>query len=102
MNKILYELHWHYCSDNLVGVTVTPIKVIRQNILPDCFAVSITAIDSEGNKFQGSADNYYETEELAMQAAKKEITEAIKLVTAQISKLENQLNALVQYKDTIL
>lgn len=48
--KTLYEVNWHYNNDLLVCISVTPIKVLREGILPGCSAVSITAVDKKENE----------------------------------------------------
>ena len=41
--KTLYEVNWHYNDDTLVRISVSPIRVLREGILPGCSGVSIAA-----------------------------------------------------------
>ena len=97
MNKTMYEVNWHYTNDVFSHCSVTPIKVIRESVLPGCTGVSITAKDSNGRKFQGSPDNYYATEEAAWAAAKAELAESIEADEKQLAKLQEQLFAQHEY-----
>ena len=66
--KTLYEINWHYKDEQQTKFshcTVTPIEVLREGILPDCSAVSITAKGSDGRQFQGSPRDYFESEAAA-------------------------------------
>jgi hypothetical protein len=79
----MYDVNWHYTNDVFSHCSVTPIKVIRESVLPGCTGVSITAKDSNGRKFQGSPDNYYATEEAAwaVVARRKTMSRALDVVT---------------------
>ena len=97
MNKTMYEVNWHAVNDVFSHCTVTPITVIREGVLPGCTGVSITAKDSQGNKFQGSPDNYYATEEAAWSAVRVEITKSIEAHEKQLSEMQAQLKAQRDY-----
>lgn len=101
MNKTMYEVNWHYTNDVFSHCSVTPIKVIRESVLPGCTGVSITAKDSNGRKFQGSPDNYYATEEAAWAAAKAELAESIEADEKQLAKLQEQLFARSRWSDEL-
>lgn len=76
--KTLYEVNWHYDdNDTLVRVSVSPIRVLREGILPGCSAVSITAVGSDGRQFQGCPRDYFETEDAAWAQAKEELQETL-------------------------
>ena len=97
MNKTMYEVNWHYTNDVLSHCSVTPIKVIRESVLPGCTGVSITAEDSNGRKFQGSPDNYYATEEAAWAAVRVELAESVEAHERQLAELQEQLDAQLDY-----
>lgn len=100
MNKTMYEVNWHYNNDNFSNVSVSPITVVRESILPGCTKVSITAIDSSGSTFNGSLDDYFDTKEQALVNA-REIIEAIikdkKVSIADINKEINDLENIYSY-----
>ena len=95
MNKTMHEINWHSIDDVFSHCTVTPITVIREGILPGCSAVSITAIDSTGYKFQGSPEDYYLTEKEAWEEVKLTLIENLSSMTRRIEKIEKQM--LIQY-----
>ena len=97
MNKTMYEVNWHYTNDVFSHCSVTPIKVIRESVLPGCTGVSITAEDSNGRKFQGSPDNYYATEEAAWAAVRVELAESVEAHERQLAELQEQLDAQLDY-----
>lgn len=91
--KILYEINWHYNNDLLVGISVTPIKVLREGILPGCSAVSITAVDKDGHQFQGNPQDYFETEEAAWKQATIELQESIVAGEEVIAETQKQIES---------
>lgn len=97
MNKKMYEVNWHSVGDKFSHCTVTAITVTREGILPGCTGVTITATDNEGRKFQGSPDNYHNTEAEAWAEVKVDISETIKANESSIAKLVNETNALREY-----
>ena len=97
MNKTMYEVNWYYTNDVFSHCSVTPIKVIRESVLPGCTGVSITAKDSNGRNFQGSPDEYYATEEAAWAEVKAAMSETIRANESSIAKLVNETNALREY-----
>lgn len=97
MNKTMYKVNWHSINDVFSHCTVTPITVLREGVLPGCTGVSITAKDSQGNKFQGSPDNYYTTEEAAWAAVKVELAESVESHEKQLAELQVQLTAQREY-----
>ena len=92
--KTLYEVHWHHSDDTLVRISVTPIKVLREGILPGCSAVSITAVDSNGHQFQGCPQDYFETEEAAWKQAKIELQETIASEEHDIREAQRRIEGL--------
>lgn len=78
MNETRYEVNWHSVGDVFSHCTVTKIKVIREGVLPGCTGITITAIDSNGHKFQGSPKNYFNTEAEAWAEVKATLEESIK------------------------
>ena len=97
MNRTMHEVNWHSVNDVFSHCTVTPITVIREGVLPGCTGVSITAIGSDGHKFQGSPDNYYATEEAAWAAVKVELALTIEAHEKQLAELQAQLTAQREY-----
>lgn len=92
--KTLYEVNWHSNNDTLIRISVTPIKVLREGILPGCSAVSITAVDSNGRLFQGCPQNYFETEEAAWEKTKIELQESIAEEEYIISEAQRRIEGL--------
>ena len=101
MNKTMYEINWHSVDNVFSHCSVTPITVIREGIFPGCSSVSITAIDSEGNKFQGSPEYYYLTEEEAWEAIKIELESNIKTLTREIETLHECYISQVDFLEKI-
>ena len=92
--KTLYEVHWHYNDDTLVRISVSPIKVLREGILPGCSAVSITAVDKDGHQFQGCPQNYFETEETAWKQATIELQETIASKERDVCEAQRRIEGL--------
>ena len=92
--KTLYEANWHYSNDTLVRISVSPIKVLREGILPGCSAVSITAVDKDGHQFQGCPQDYFETEEAAWKQATIELQEAIASEQRGICEAQRRIEGL--------
>ena len=92
--KTLYEMNWHYNNDLLVCISVTPIKVLRDGILPGCSAVSITAVDKDGRQFQGCPQNYFETEEAAWKQATIELQETIASEERDVCEAQRRIEGL--------
>ena len=97
MNKMMYEVNWHHTNDKFSHCSVIPITVIREGVLPGCTGVSITANDSRGNKFQGSPDNYYNTEAEAWASVKKDLAESVTSYEKQISSMARELATMREY-----
>ena len=93
----LYEINWHYVGDKFSHCTVTPIKVLREGILPGCTAVSITARDASGRKFQGSPDDYFKTEEDAWRQIKKDLLQTIEANDKCVETLKDETHRLFKY-----
>ena len=92
--KTLYEVNWHYDNGTLVRISVSPIKVLREGILPGCSAVSITAVAKDGHQFQGCPQYYFETEEAAWKQATIELQEAIASEQRGICKAQRRIEGL--------
>ena len=101
MNKTMYEINWHLVDETFTHCTVTPITIIREGILPGCSLPSITAIDSEGNKFQGSPEDYYSTEKEAWEEVKAMLSESIRRGTEKIKELQEDLDTQEKYLDRL-
>lgn len=93
--KTLYEVNWHYDdNDTLVRISVSPVRVLREGILPGCSAVSITAVGSDGRQFQGCPRDYFETEDAAWAQAKKEIQETITSAEQAVVEAQRRIEGL--------
>jgi len=93
--KTLYEVNWHYDdNDTLVRISVTPIKVLREGILPGCSAVSITAVDSNGRQFQGCPQDYFETEDAAWAHAKEELQKTLASAEQAVDETQRRIESL--------
>lgn len=90
MNKIMYEVNWHYKNDVFSHCTVTPITVIREGVLPGCEGESITAIGADGRKFLGTAKEYFNTEVEAWGSVRLELLQAISARDREIEELTNE------------
>jgi hypothetical protein len=97
----MYEIHWHYNNEEFYQCTVTPIVVYREDILPDCTKVSISAIDSQGNYFQGCPEDYFATEALAWESVRKAIKENIACNKKIIKNMRYQTSKLIDYLHTL-
>ena len=93
--KTLYEVNWHYDeNDMLVRISVFPIRVLREGILPGCSAVSITAVGSDGRQFQGCPRNYFETEDAAWAQAKEALQETLVLQEQVMYEAKRRIEGL--------
>ena len=97
MNEVRYEINWHSSGDVFSHCTVTPITVIREGVLPGCSGVSITAISSDGHKFQGSPGNYFNTESEAWESVKEDLVEAVRDYESQIKAQQKHLRAMIKF-----
>ncbi|AMD43446.1 hypothetical protein ZC03_069 [Pseudomonas phage ZC03] len=91
--KTLYEVNWHYNNDLLIGISVTPIKVLREGILPGCSAVSISAVDKDGHQFLGNPEDYFETEEAAWKQATVDLQETIASEQQAIDEAQKRIES---------
>ena len=101
MNKTMYEINWHSVDDKFSHCSVTPITVIREGVLPGCSAVSITAIDNTGHRFQGSPEDYYSTEKEAWEEVKAMLSENIRRSIEKIEELQLDLDVQEMYLDRL-
>lgn len=106
MKKTMCEVNWHY-RDTPEGVSVlshysvTPIRVIREGVLPGCTGVSITAIDCDGQQFQGSPDGYHETEASAWNEVVTALAAGIRAERDEADKAIARADAMQRYLDAI-
>lgn len=101
MNKTMFEVNWHYTNEVFSHCTVTPIRVIRQGVLPGCTGETITAIDGEGRKFQGSADNYFSSEKEAWESVANDLIDSLHLNVEQMREAANQTEAYIKHLKSI-
>lgn len=99
--KTLYEVNWHYDNDTLVRISVTPIRVLREGILPGCSAVSITAVDSDGRQFQGCPRDYFETEDAAWTQAENELRETLASAEQAMYETQRRIEGLRSVLDAV-
>ena len=92
--KTLYEVNWHYDNDTLTRISVSPIKVLREGILPGCSAVSITAVGSDGRQFQGCPRDYFETEDAAWAQTRKELQETLASAEQDVDEAQRRIEGL--------
>lgn len=92
-----YEVNWHECNGKFSHCTVTSITVVREGVLPGCTRVSISAIDCNGRKFQGSPIDYYATEAEAWEHVKNGLRGTVQLNNAVIARLTSETDALQKY-----
>ena len=97
MEKLMYEVNYHLSGDIFSHCTVSSIVVLWEGIKPGCSLPTISAIDSDGHKFSGDPNDYYVTEEQAWQAARSEISEAIKSRGKEKEKLTLEIKAMEKF-----
>lgn len=93
MNRIMYEVNWHYIngSELLEGITITPITITRYSILPGCERYSITAKDNNGCEFIGNINDYFDTEQQARDSVQADIVGSMVALGKEIDKKQEQL-----------
>ncbi len=74
--------------------TVTPIRVIRRGILPGCKTETITAVDENGNKFQGDPKNFFTTSSKAWRRVNYNLLTDIVSAEFQIERFEDEVKKL--------
>jgi len=99
MNKIMYEVNWHYMNNGkgFTHCSVTPITVTREDILPGCSAISITAIDHEGREFHGCPENYFNTEQEAWDATKQCLDDKIEQLKTEIKDMQLEVGYMTAF-----
>lgn len=88
--ETLYQIK---CSESF-AFEVVKIRVIRRGVLPGCSLESITAIDSDGRKFQSSGEGFFSTEEEAWKQVQKELLELIENQRKTIEKASELLREM--------
>ena len=104
MTKTMYEINWHYKDsgqNQFSHCTVKPITVIRESVLPGCTAVSITAKDSKGRTFQGSPEDYFETEAAAWEEVKQDLLATIVSYDKTVVELKEETHRLFSFLITL-
>lgn len=92
MSDKLYIVRWH---DNYGPLPfVEEITVLRRGVSAGCYLESIDAIDSEGHKFRGDPDEYFESQEDAIKDFVFDLHDSIKSVKATIESMEEQKRLL--------
>lgn len=97
MSKTLYETNWHYVEEDFSHCSVTPITVVRHGVLEGSTGVTITAIDSKGERFLGSPDNYHETEAEAWAGVRAEIEETVKAHKLHAAYLQKEIGTMTAF-----
>ena len=90
MNEIRYEVNWHSKAGEEI-FTVTPITVVREGVLPGCSMPTITAIGSDGRRFQGNPGDYFKTEEEAYSSVREELRKSIGMLERHISAAQDMI-----------
>jgi hypothetical protein len=89
---VLYDVNFHHLEDGSFSrYSVDPVYVERESILPGCKAVTITARDSEGNRFDTSPGRYYKTEQEAWDWVKQDAEKTVKDIELRIQQLQKDL-----------
>lgn len=101
MKKTMYEINWHYRGRRFSHCTVTEITVIWQGFLPGREGSSITAIDSKGERFQGSPDDYFDTEEGAWEAVMNDLQATLEASEEKVEELQAGALVLKEYLEKI-
>lgn len=104
MTKTMYEINWHYKDSDqnqFSHCTVTPIKVLREGILPGCSGVSITAKGSDGRTFQSSPRDYFESEAAAWAQVKQDLLDAIQNNDEEVKQLKDETHRLFSFLITL-
>lgn len=104
MTKTMYEINWHYKDSDqnqFSHCTVTPIKVLREGILPGCSGVSITAKGSDGRTFQGSPRDYFESEAAAWAQVKQDLLDTIQNNDEEVKQLKDETHRLFSFLITL-
>jgi len=83
-----YELECVNTNDRLTDIRVKLIIIARYGILPGCSSPSISAKDSNGRTFHGSAANYFPTEADAVEDALAQLHKAAAENTIAIHELQ--------------
>jgi len=102
MKKIMYEVNWH-CTANekdFLCATVTPIIVIREDVLPGCSLISITAIDHKGGQFNGYPRDYFNTEQEAWDYVKQCLRDKIEQLEKEIAEKQNEIDVIKKFLST--
>ena len=101
MNETMYEVTWVHTGPT-THATVTPITVVRYDVLPGCSTPSITAIDHSGRKFHGSRENYFETKEAAWDSVMQDLRTTIGNYLERAEDLQHRAQAAEAYLNTLL
>ena len=76
--KTVFEVNTHYKNGLFSHCTVTPVTVIREGILPGCSAESFTGIDQNGERFTGSLQDFYASEQDAWLRVRRDTIDGIR------------------------
>ncbi len=105
MHKTMYDVNWHYIdifnNSGFTHCSVTPIKVIREDVLPGCSAVSITAIGHEGRRFHGCPEYYFNTEREAWDDVKQCLQHTIEQLEKEITEKQHNVDNMKKFLSTI-
>lgn len=98
--KTLYEVNWHYKDKQQTcfsHCTVTPIEVIREGILPGCTAVSITAVDMHGRKFNGTPNDFFASEQAAWESVRRDLLNTIASNEEELEIIKKEIHAMFKF-----
>ena len=102
--KTLYEVNWHYKDKKQMcfsHCTVTPIKVIREGILPGCTEVSITAVDMHGRKFNSSPNEFFASEQAAWESVRRALLGTIANNEEELEIIKNETRAIFKFLNSL-
>jgi len=85
MNKIMYEVNWHYMNNGkgFTHCSVTPITVTREDMLPGCSA--------------RCPENYFNTEQEAWDATKQCLDDKIEQLKTEIKDMQLEVGYMTAF-----
>lgn len=93
--KIMYEVNWYSIDDVFTHCSISKIRVTRQE------GSNISAIDSEGRTFLGDEENYFNTEEEAVENIKISLTDTLYDLNKTIEEAQANMNNINKYLETL-
>ena len=95
--KTVFEVNTHYKNGMFSHCTVTPVVVLREGILPGCSAESFTGIDQNGERFTGSLQDFFASEQDAWIKVRQDTIDGIRASEKRTRKEEKIVAHLKAY-----